>query len=296
MNGLFLDYVHMNCALWMDSDGRIAAWYELEDAAQAFDEYMEWYDDGLIDFAPPSVSLDAQGRRGHSENPKESPNAVTALEYYEILTEPTAVAFRFINTGLDDRYTELTLGDSAVWFPGVQHVAFALEDTDVSEFLRFYQHMLYDPAAYVKFRYGDEWTDYEWVDIDGIRNLDTYHPISAAAYRQGRNAYFRVARSWLTLPIHDRELFPSKPPPREAPPKYPLTPARRREIGLALESHAGYRAFVDAMNLYLYDYFHRFYTDPDNTPDIRTAMADIRAMPGSSIATEMVNAAMGRAN
>jgi hypothetical protein len=263
LDGIFRQSAGIDSHLWMDGEGRIAAWYEFDDAALAFAEYMEWHHQGLVGFVNPAGTAAAPG---------------------------TVTTFGRFYTLNHSAFTAIALPEAAQWGADAHYAAFALPDADITEFIRLYQYLLTDSSAYIEFTVGSEGVDYEYAETGGevqfrqIMDLD-------------RLQIMNYTRMFIQTTKHNEIIYGTiirlPPPPAANPPDYPLSGGQRRDVGIALLYDREYQAFVSEMNRYLTAFFNSLYTNPDNAIPFSQVMADIRAMPGSDIATRLANEARG---
>jgi hypothetical protein len=276
LRGMFLQDTGATNHLWMDREGNIAAWWEFDDAAFAFADYMDWHDRGLIDFVEPG------GHTFVGDALQRLPEDGVA-DYLTILG---SIGYNVVD---HSAFTTIRFAEPALWIPNVRTVAFSLSGADITEFLLFYQYLLSDPDAYAAFRYGIEGEDWEWVEID-----DEFHLLKFADFSL-RSYIFRITREFIGTNRHNHYLFPHHPPSESVrPPEFPLPRAQRRDIGRALQNHAEHQAFLAQLNRYLNEYMINMHSDPGSVYDFGQFMRTIREMPGSDIATRMVNDALMR--
>jgi hypothetical protein len=261
--------------LWMDREGRIAAWWEFDAAGDAFDEFMDWYQEGLIDFVRPGGVTMGHGAIVRPEEPISSYPVILGNVNYN------AVDFAAM--------TSFGLSEPALWFPNVNSVAFVSHGADMTEFLLFIQFLLSDVNRYAAFVLGEEGRDYEWVEDQGMPRLERGN------FNTARSMELSQTRGFVGTARFSQYLNPLWNTIDESnPPSYPLTRAQRREIGNMLAENEEYQAFLAEKEKYLSDYFDALYEDPRTALSFWQVMIDIRRMEGSDIAARLVNGAMGR--
>jgi hypothetical protein len=277
LRAMFAHDAHIVNDLWIDREGRIAAWWEIDAAGDAFDDFMAWHFEGLVDFVRPG-GFSIRPGTGTAERPEEP-----IADYTVILG---SVNYNAVDV---TAFTAAVLSEPALWFPNVNTVAFSTHGADMTEFLRFMQHLLSDIDAYVEFVYGEEGRDYEWVIDQGTMRLDLGN------FNTARRVELSSTRGFVNTARFAPYLFGQNMPDQAAsPPDYPLTRAQRREIGTALAECRDYQAFRAEMEKYLTDYFDAMYENPNSVYSFWQAMHTIRRMEGSDIATRMVNDALRR--
>jgi hypothetical protein len=300
LKGMFLRVggVDSTNHLWMGQDGRAAAWYELDTAAIAFDRYMTWHRDGLIDFVPAYWRNDADGVSFYYRSEGDPTGVLGELRGLRV-SEPyhpdfkghssllgahlyvehyhdnyTLQAYNFLNPD----YFHFNLSAPALAIPDINDVAFALpqNSNDLSEYFRFLHFLLHSNTAYSEFVLG------------AVNPVDATD-ITRAGRRHHSHIFHTTRHNWYLYPTMQESNTPI-----DFTTLYPLSSQQIHEVGATLRRCPDYNAFIDSMNAYLFHYFYYLYTDPHNAMPFYRVMADIRAMPGSNFATRLVNDALGR--